>query len=109
MKMIMAVVPRDEAGGVLDALIAAGHTATFTDSRGGMLRQAQQMLFIAVEDEDLRRVLAIIANSCHSQVTVEPSEASDPQEPTAVNSTAVAANVGGAAVFVWNLEQFEIY
>ena len=39
MRMVMAVVPRDQASRVMEALIAAGYKATFTDSRGGMLRQ----------------------------------------------------------------------
>ena len=109
MKMIMAVVPRDEAGGVLDALIAAGHTATFTESRGGMLRQAQYTLFIAVEDDALNRMLTLISDNCRSQITVEPSEAGQPQQPTLTGSGPVTASVGGAVVFVWDLELFRTF
>ena len=106
MKMVMAVVSRDEAECVLQDLTGAGHTATFTESRGGMLRQAQQMLFIAVEDEDLEKVLAIINGGCHSQVLVECTE---PSEPLSPGPTPLGARVGGAVVFVWDLEHFEIY
>ena len=107
MKMIMAIVPRDEAGLVLDALIAAGYAATFSESRGGMLRQAQNMLFIAVEDQKVDQVLSIIQKSCHSQILVEPSEEKEPQQK--FSPGAVAAKVGGAVVFVWDMERFEIY
>ncbi len=106
MKMVMAVVPRDEAGRVLEALVAAGHTATFSDSRGGMLRQAQQMLFIAVEEQDLERVLTIIRDNCHSQVVVESSE---PRTPFSLGSVAVTAELGGAVVFMWDLDRYETY
>jgi uncharacterized protein YaaQ len=106
MKMVMAVVPRDEAECVLQALVAAGHTATFTESRGGMLRQAQKMLFIAVQEEALGQVLSIIRESCHSQVHLEPGER---REPFAPGSASVTAQVGGAVVFVWDLGHFEIY
>ncbi|HEY66961.1 MAG: hypothetical protein DRI79_00420 [Chloroflexi bacterium] len=106
MKMIMAIVPRDEAVRVLEALITAGHTATFTDSRSGVLRQAQQMLFIAVEEQDLDEVLAIIRDNCHSQVAVEPGE---PRSPFSLGSVPVTAELGGAVVFIWDLDRFEIY
>jgi uncharacterized protein YaaQ len=106
MKMVVAVVPRDEAECVLEALVAAGFTATFTESRGGMLRQAQYMLFIAVEKEALEQVLTIIQDSCHSQVCVEPSESG---EPSLLRRAPVTAELGGAAVFVWDLDRFQIY
>ena len=106
MKMVMAVVPRDEAGCVLETLVAAGHTATFTDSRGGMLRQAQQTLFIAVEEQDLEQVLTIIRDNCHSQVVVESSE---PGTPFSLGSAPVTAELGGAVVFMWDLDRYETY
>lgn len=107
MKMIMAVVPRDEAECVLQALVEAGHTATFTESRGGMLRQAQKMLFIAVEEKDMGKVLTIIHDTCHSQVSVGSGESE--REHISPNRVPVTAELGGAAIFVWNLDRFEIY
>jgi len=109
MKMVMAVVPRDEAGRVIDALTTAGYTATFTESRGGMLRQAQYTLFIAVENDALAPVLSIIKKSCHSHITVEPEKAGEPQPFVSGGRGTVTASVGGAVVFVWDLELFTIY
>ena len=106
MKMVMAIVPRDEAGHVLEALVTAGYTATFTDSRSGVLRQAQQMLFIAVEEQDMDQVLTIIRDNCHSQVVVDPGE---PRTPFSLGSVPVTAELGGAVVFIWDLDRFETY
>ena len=106
MKMVMAVVPRDEVECVLQGLIAAGHTATFTESRGGMLRQACYSLFIAVEEKDLDEVLSIIRGSCYSQVALETSE---PEKPSPLGPAPATARVGGAVVFIWDLDHFEIY
>ena len=106
MKMVMAIVPRDEAGHVLEALVTAGYTATFIDSRSGVLRQAQQMLFIAVEEQDLDKVLTIIRDNCHSQVVVEPGE---PRTPFSLGSVPVTAELGGAVVFIWDLDRYETY
>ena len=63
-KMVMAVVPRDEAHQVLEGLVSAGFTATFGESRGGVLRQAQLTFFIAVDEEKLDQVLEIIRERC---------------------------------------------
>jgi len=52
-KMVMSVIPRDEAEMVLAALINGGHTATFLETKGGILRQSQYTLFTAVKEEDV--------------------------------------------------------
>ena len=107
MKMVMAVIPRDEAEDVLHALVNAGHTATFTESRGGMLRQAQKMLFIAVQEKDLEKILGIICDTCHSPARVE--SAGSGRNILAPHSGPVSTALGGAVVFVWNIERFETY
>jgi len=108
--MIMAVIPRDEADRTLDALIAEGFTATFTESRGGMLRQAQYMLFIAVKKQDVERVLGIIRQNCHSQVRIEAGGGDEAAFPPLVYpGMEVSAQIGGAVVFIWSMERVEMY
>jgi uncharacterized protein YaaQ len=99
---MMVIVPRDQGESVLQALVVAGHTATFTESRSGVLRQAQLSLFIGVEDENLAQVLAIVEDSCHSDVLVGTGAPSQ-------GSGAGGTRVGGAVVFVWDLDRFEIF
>ena len=107
MKMVMAVVPRDDTECVLQALVAAGHTATFVESRGGVLRQAKKMLFIAVQDQDLDQVLAIIEDSCHCQEQAAPGGSE--RGPLSPEPAPTTAGMGGTPVFVWDLDRFEIY
>ena len=108
MKMVMAVISRDESERVLNALVAAGLTATFTESRGGMLRQAQNLLFTAVRQENLEQVLAIIEKNCHSRVQVDPGEAGE-AHPLSFKRSSVTAQLGGAVVFVWDIERVETF
>ena len=104
-KMVMAVISRDQADGVLDALIAAGYGATFTDSRGGMLCQAQKMVFVAVDADKVDDVLAIIRGYCRTKVEVEGGTV---QEGGLLTSrTLTTAELGYAVIFVWDLEWFE--
>ena len=103
MRMVMAVIPRDEAPSVLAALVAAGYTATFGDSRGGVLRQAYQTLFIGVEGEALQDVLEIVRTNCRSRLSLEDATSPDsfgvPRQSEAL--------IGGAVIFVWSVEHFE--
>lgn len=105
-KMVMAIVGREEAMRVLEALIVAGYTATFHEGRSGVLRQARQTLFIGVEAEKLEHVLAIIKENCRSRVesTEARADAMLPLPPTRT-----FAEVGGAVVFVWDVDLFETY
>jgi uncharacterized protein YaaQ len=105
-KMIMAVVPSEETNRVLQALVRAGFTATFTESRSGVLRQAQYVLFVAVPAGDVETVLDIIKNRCHSQADVE--ECTADASPLADRSR-TQIELGGAVVFVWDLDRFETY
>jgi uncharacterized protein YaaQ len=105
-KMVMVIVPRDEASRVLEALVSAGYTATFSESRGGALRQAQQTLFIAVDQADLEKVLATIRDSCRTRIEVEPAEARDLYS---LGPVPVIAELGGAVVFIWDLDRIETY
>jgi uncharacterized protein YaaQ len=107
MKMVMAVIPREESDHVLENLIAGGYGATFTESRGGMLRQAQKMLFVAVKAENLVDVIRIIRENCRTEVEVSSDKVHDGFVDD--GRTPVTAELGGAAIFVWDLERFETY
>jgi len=106
MKMVMAVVPANVAEQLLDALINHGHTATYAETHGGMLRQSQKSLFIAVQKDLLQDVLTIIKKNCHTRVEMSTrgmDESGFGERPP------VTANLGGAVVFVWDIMQIEIY
>ena len=99
-KMIMAVIPKNEAELVLKSLTAAGHTATFTESHGGILRQTQYSLFIAVEEEDLEKIQMIIKENCRVNYSLDNNES---------GFQTMSAGVGGTVVFVWDLNSMDIY
>jgi uncharacterized protein YaaQ len=111
MKMVMAIIDREEAARVLEALIAGGYTATFNDSRSGFLRQSKESLFIGVEADQVENVLTIIQNNCRSHVESRESEAEAETSagPLRVVPRRTFAQVGSAAVFVWDVDRFETY
>ncbi len=108
-KMVMAVISREQADRVLDRLSSAGYGATFTESRGGMLRQAQQMIFIATDDDRVENVVTIIKRACHSRVEVSEQQVPAGALRPSNTATTTTTEVGYAVVFVWDLERFETY
>lgn len=104
--MVMAVIPRDEAETVLDALIGAGHTATFMETKGGMLRQSQYSLFIAVKNADLEKVCTIIKDNCAAQLDNLDDEV---EHEELLEGEIISDKIGGAIIFIWNLHKVEIY
>lgn len=106
MKMVMVVVPSNNAEPVLDALINAGHTATYAETRGGMLRQSQKSLFIAVKEPQLEEVLSIIRANCRTKVEMSPQTTSD---PLTMGAAPVTADLGGAVAFIWDISRIETF
>ncbi|MDD3949075.1 MAG: cyclic-di-AMP receptor [Anaerolineaceae bacterium] len=111
MKMIMAVVPRKNGDDVLSSLINSGFTATYSETRGGMLRQSQLTLFIAVRTADLQKVLDIIGAACSGQTSVHYgyglATTTDDDEPHLANEGRTLGR-SGAVVFIWTLDRYEI-
>jgi len=103
MKMVMAIMPRGEAEQVLQALVAANRTATYVETRGGMLRQAQMTLFIAVESENLDEVLSIVRRTCRSEPIVESVAGQGPSG----SPIPASPQLGGAVVFIWDIQRNE--
>ena len=104
-KMIMAVIPRDEAEMVLAALINGGHTATFLETKGGILRQSQYTLFTAVKEEDVESVCEIIEKNCKMDVELDEEELAKQELLDESN----IGKLGCAIVFIWNLTRIENY
>ena len=104
-KMVMAVIPRNEAEHVLDALINAGFSATFMETKGGMLRQSQYSLFTAVSTETLDNVLDIIKNSCKTDIALDEDDLTKQE----ILENSGTQKLGGAVVFVWDLDRLETY
>lgn len=111
MKMIMAVVPRKCGDEVLASLNNGGFTATYLETKGGMLRQSQLTLFIAVRTSDLQKALDIISSSCSGQTIIHRgfglTVAGEVDEPHLSNEGRKLGH-SGAVVFIWTLDPYEL-
>lgn len=107
MKMIMAVISKKSGEKVLESLVDAGFMATFSETRGGMLRQSQLSIFLGVEDDAVPKVLEIIKRNYKLQKSVHQVKA-DQDEDVPVPETG-SFQLGNAAVFIWQLDKIEKY
>jgi uncharacterized protein YaaQ len=101
MKMVMVVIPANTAEAVIDALVNAGHTATYAETHGGMLQQSQYSLFIAVKKEDLEKILGIIKDNCLTRVEMSTLDTGDTKS---IGRSPITAELGGAVAFIWDID-----
>jgi uncharacterized protein YaaQ len=100
MKLVIAVVQRQDAGELLDALTAKGHRVTRISSEGGFLREGNVTLLIAAEDRDVDPMLKTIREHCYTRTRYV-----SPLPPVAESGefyppAPVEVQVGGATIFV---------
>ena len=107
MKLILSIVHPDDTQGLLRSLTERGFRATVISTTGGFLREGNATLHIGVDAEKVAEVLRLIKDNCHTRTRyvsplaplTEPSEFYIP-EP-------VEVEVGGATVFVLDVESYE--
>ncbi len=107
MKMVMSIVHGDDAGGLVNALTEKGYRATRINTAGGFLKESNATILVGVEDEKVNDVLSIIRSNCQARTqfinplppVMEPGEFYMPYP--------VEVQIGGAIVFVLDVERFE--
>ena len=104
--MILAIVQDIDADAAIDALVKAGHRVTRVASTGGFFRQGNITFMTGVEDEQVEEVLGVLREMCRKRTRLVPL-GPDPVEPLAMVGGYVEVPVGGAAVFVFNVERYE--
>ena len=107
MKLIVSIVNSDDARGLLDQLVTRGFRATVIGTTGGFLREGNTTMFVGTEDEKVDEVLRIIRQSSHTRTQyVSPlPPIMEPGELYTPNS--IEVQIGGATVFVLDVERFE--
>lgn len=107
MKLIVAIVQDKDAGRLLATLMQEGFKATKLASTGGFIREGNTTLIIGVEDELVDKAIDIIGSICHSrkQLVTPLAAMGGPEGPFLAEP--IEVQVGGATIFVLNVEQFK--
>ena len=105
MKLIIAVINPDDANDVVRSLSKHGFSSTRLSTTGGFLMAGNATVLIGVDEEKVQQVIDLIHKHSHSRKQLIPTTAEVvggylPNAP-------VEVNVGGATIFVVDVERFE--
>ena len=105
MKLIFAIVNDDDAARVLSVLNRAGFGATKLATTGGYLKSGNTTFISGVEDEQVDQAISLIGQNARKRTQL----IHDTTSMGSVNtmSMPLEIQVGGATVFVLNVERFE--
>lgn len=105
MKLVIAIVNRDDANAVTQGLSKKGYYSTKLASTGGFLLAGNVTVLVGVEEEKVQHVIDIIREHSHSRKQMIPTTTELGMDY--ISAMPVEVTVGGATVFVVDVERFE--
>lgn len=105
MKLVIAIMSHDDSGHVTKALNKGGFSSTKLSTTGGFLMAGNATILIGVEEEKVQKVIDIIHehSSSRKQMIAGSTEVGYGYYP----AVPVEITVGGATIFVVDVERFE--
>lgn len=104
MKLILAIMSNDDSPAVSSALTKENYQVTRLATTGGFLRVGNTTLIIGTEDDRVERAIEVIGEYSRRRTEVVPSTAS--YDIGRYASFPMEVQVGGATIFVVDVEQF---
>ena len=102
MKLIMAIVSSDDSSELISILTKSGFSVTKLATTGGFLRSGNTTVIIGVEEDKIEDVFSIIKSTCSTRKQITTNQAPF----GGVMPYPIEIEVGGAAVFVLDVDQF---
>ncbi len=106
MKLVIAVVQDLDADDVVSVLTQAGYRVTRIATTGGFFRQGNTTLLSGVEDEQVAGLIALLRKTCKRRTRMMPIAPNSAEHPIMIGAY-VEVTIGGATLFVFNVEHFE--
>lgn len=104
MKLVIAIVNQKDVNQVACELTRGGFSSTRFASRGSYLLQDNTTFLIGVDEERVKDVKRIIVQNVHRQ---EQRLSMVPEDCCGYPDDTATVTVGGATIFVVDMEQFE--
>ena len=105
MKLIMAIVSNDDSSKVQSALTKERYQVTRLATTGGFLMAGNTTFICGTEDDKVDHAIEIIAQHSKQRTQMVPSSAS--YGVGMYTSFPVEVQIGGATIFVMDVERFE--
>lgn len=107
MKLIIAIVQDEDSGRLISGLMSDGYSVTKLATTGGFLRAGNTTLLIGVDEEKFDGAMAIIEKICKSRKQIATSPSPIAGSSGVYMPYPVEVMVGGATIFVLDVEQFK--
>ena len=107
MKLVFAIVHSEDGQKVMDELNKSGFSVTKLCSTGGFLKAGNTTLLVGVDEEKVDEVLSIIEKKSKSRKQVVNSSVPSSGMGGMFMSYPVEVVVGGATIFILDVERFE--
>lgn len=104
MKLIIAIVSNDDSASLMKELIKRKYFVTKLASSGGFLKKGNTTLMIGAKAEDVEAIIKIITDFSRTRNEFVPS--SIISEYGIIQSTPIEVTVGGATLFIIDVEDF---
>jgi len=108
MKLVMAIIHDEDAFAITDALNKNGFSVTKLATTGGFLRAGNTTLICGTEEERIPDLVGIIENKGRSRKQITSANAVSHANAADNYATfPVEVTVGGATIFVLNIEEYK--
>ncbi len=107
MKLVFAIVSNDDANVVMKELNKEGFSVTKMASTGGFLRVGNVTLLVGTEEENVQKVIDVISKFSAKRKQVVFSAEPYIGASAGYMSFPAEIEVGGATIFVIDVERFE--
>ena len=106
MKLSIAIVQDEDASRLISSLMNEGYSATKLATTGGFLRSGNTTLLLGVDDNKFDGAMAVIEKVCKSRKQIATSPSPMAGSTGVYAPYPIEVMVGGATIFVLNVEQF---
>ncbi len=107
MKLVFAIVHDEDGNKVMKELNLHGFSVTKVSSTGGFLKAGNTTLLVGVDEDKVDQVLEIIKNKSKSRKQIINSPIAPIDTSSVFFSNMVEVVVGGATIFILDVEKFE--
>ena len=107
MKMIVVIVQDEDLDKLVDVLTEESISSTSLPSSGGFLREGNTTLLIGIEEKRVDEVIGLIKQECKSRTKITATPMSTGWVSSVYNPQAIEVPVGGATIFILDVEQFK--
>lgn len=107
MKLVIAIVQDEDATKLICAMMKEGYRITKLATTGGFLRAGNTTLLAGVDDTQLDHCLEVIESVCKSRKQLINSNIGAFDSTLQAAHTNIEVTVGGATVFVLDVDRFK--